>query len=42
MVSNGSTELWFPIADLLPLVDHCVVAPGHAADPNTAPSRCCS
>jgi len=33
VVSNGSTELWFPIADLLPLVDHCVVAPGHAADP---------
>lgn len=33
MTSNGCTELWFPVADLLPLLDHCMIAYGHAPDP---------
>ncbi len=30
--SNDSTELWFPVTDLLPLVEQCLSAPGHTAD----------
>ena len=33
MTSHGSTQLWFPVADLKPLVDHCLTSPGHASDP---------
>lgn len=32
MPSNDSTELWFPVTDLLPLVEQCLSAPGHTAD----------
>ena len=33
MPSNDSTELWFPVEDLLPIVEHCLTAPGHTTDP---------
>jgi hypothetical protein len=33
VTSHGSTELRFPVADLLPLVDHCLTAPEHTIDP---------
>ena len=33
MPSNDSTELWFPVEDLRPIVEHCLSAPGHSIDP---------
>jgi hypothetical protein len=33
LISNGSTQLWFPASGLKPLIDHCLAAPGHDSDP---------
>gem|GEM_PF-3757410 len=37
MTSHGSTQLWFPIADLLPLADRCQTAYRHDPDPEHGP-----